>query len=596
MKTKDRKEIGGQYQWDIEAMYPNAAACRKDMEQAQSMAEAYGSYRGRLGAGAKILAEALTKRDELWQKAERVYVYARMKRDEDNRVTEFQALCDQSQTMLSRISEATSFFAPEFARIPRSVLKQYLRDEPALAVYAHLIDELLRSRAHVLSGREEKLLARMSELSGATNDTFTMLNNADIRFGTIKGEDGSRVEVTHGTYLRLMQSRDRGVRQRAYRRMYQAYENQKNTLATLYNYNTKQDVIFARIRKHPSAMEAALFGDRVPRKVYDKLILEVRQALPDLHRYLALRKKLLGVSSLRMYDLYVPLTRRPEKRISYEEAQEMVKRALVPLGGEYGGILEQAFAQRWADVYESEGKTSGAYSFGSYDSLPYMLLNYDNRLEDVFTLIHEMGHSMHAYLTRAAQPYVYGSHSIFTAEVASTVNEALLMRQLLEEAKTKEEKAYLLNMYLEEFRTTLFRQTMFAEFERDTHAAVEAGEVLTAGWLSEAYGRLNRAYHGPAMVQDGRIAMEWSRIPHFYNAFYVYKYATGYSAATALSKAILEKGEAAARPYIEFLRAGESDYPIELLKKAGVDMSRPEPVRDALATFRWLLSELEQLV
>lgn len=596
MKIKDRKEIDSRYKWDIEAMYPDARACRKDMEQAQSMADAYSAYKGRLGGSAKALSEALAKRDEIWQKAEKAYVFARMKRDEDNRVSEFQSLCDQAQTMLARISEATSFFAPEFARIPRSVLRKYLKEEPSLAVYGHLIDELLRSRSHVLSGKEEKLLAQIGELSGTTNDAFTMLNNADIRFGTIRGEEGRPVEVTHGSYIRLMQSQDRRVRQSAYRRMYHAYEKQKNTLATLYHYNTKQDVIHARIRQHPSAAEAALFGDRVPLKVYDNLILEVHQALPALHRYLELRKKLLAVSRLRMYDLYVPLIRRPEKHISYEVAQEMVKRALIPLGREYGRIMEEAFSRRWADVYESEGKTSGAYSFGSYDSLPYMLLNYDGRLEDVFTLIHEMGHSMHAYLTRNAQPFVYGSHSIFTAEVASTVNEALLMRQLLEEAGSKEEKAYLLNLYLEEFRTTLFRQTMFAEFELATHAAVESGETLTADWLSDAYGKLNGAYHGTAMEQDRLIALEWARIPHFYNAFYVYKYATGYSAATALSGAILQRGEDAAKPYIDFLRSGESDYPIELLKKAGVDMSRPGPVRDALATFRWLLEELEKLV
>lgn len=596
MKAKDRKEIDKQYKWDIEAMYLDTRSCRKDMEEALEMARSYDEYSGRLGESPGTLFEALQKRDAIWQKAERVYVYARMKRDEDNRIPEFQALCDQSQSMLAGISEHTSFFAPEFSKIPVAVIHSFLEEEPALGVYRHLIEELLRGRAHVLSGKEEKLLARMSELSGATNDTFTMLNNADIRFGRIKGEDDRPVEVTHGTYIRLMQSHDRSVRKNAYRRMYQAYENQKNTLATLYNYNTKQDVIFARIRKHPSAIKAALFGDKVPLEVYDNLIAEVRQALPALHRYMALRKRALDLPRLRMYDLYVPMVRQTEKYIPYEEAQKIVKRALRPLGDEYGKALEKAFVQRWADVFESEGKTSGAYSFGSYDSMPYMLLNYDGRLEDVFTLIHEAGHSMHAYFTRKTQPYVYGSHSIFTAEVASTVNEALLMRQLLAEAKTKEEKAYLLNLYLEEFRTTLFRQTMFAEFERATHAAVESGEVLTAGWLSETYAALNTAYHGPAMTQDARIAMEWSRIPHFYNAFYVYKYATGYSAATAISAAILEQGESAAKNYLAFLHSGESDYPIELLKMAGVDMSRPEPVRNALDTFRWLLAELEALM
>ncbi|MDI9492052.1 MAG: oligoendopeptidase F [Bacillota bacterium] len=596
MKEKDRKKIKKRYQWNIESMYPNAQACRADMEKVRELAASYGTYSGKLGNDAKTLAEALKARDEIWQKAENVYVYARLKRDEDNRIPEFQALCDQSQTMLAGIAEATSFFAPEFARISKGTIRRFLEEEPSLQIYGHLIDELLRGRSHVLSTKEEKLLAGLSELSGATNDAFTMLNNADIRFGSIRGEDGRPVEVTHGTYVRLMQNRDRRIRQKAYRRMYQAYEKQKNTLATLYNYNTKQDVIFARIRKHPSAIEAALFGDNVPLSVYDNLIEEVHRALPGMHRYMELKKKTLSVPKLRMYDLYVPLVPRPEKYISYEEAQKMVKRALRPLGEEYAGVLERAFEERWADVFESEGKTSGAYSFGSYDSLPFMLLNYDGRLEDVFTLIHETGHSIHAYFTRNTQPYVYGSHSIFTAEVASTVNEALLMRQLLGEAGSKEEKAYLLNLYLEEFRTTLFRQTMFAEFERATHGAVEAGEVLTAGWLSETYAALNRMYHGSAMEQDDLISMEWSRIPHFYHAFYVYKYATGYSAATALSASILEKGDEAAGSYVDFLRTGESNYPIELLKTAGVDMSGPNPVRNALATFRWLLDQLEELL
>jgi oligoendopeptidase F len=378
--------------------------------------------------------------------------------------------------------------------------------------------------------------------------------------------------------------------------MYTAYEKQRNTLATLYNYNTKQDVVYAQIRKHASALESALFPDRVPVSVYDCLIEEVHNALPLLHRYIALRKRMLGVEKLHMYDIYVPLLERPEKDIPYEEAQAIVRDALKPLGKRYAAVLEQSFTERWADVYENEGKTSGAYSFGSYDSLPYMLLNYDGKLEDVFTLIHETGHSIHAHFTRRTQPYVYGSHSIFTAEVASTVNEALLMRYLLSQAGADQEKAYLLNLYLEGFRTTLFRQTMFAEFERETHRAVQEGESLTADFLQDTYAKLNAVYHGPDMHADDYISMEWSRIPHFYNAFYVYKYATGYSAATALSQAIFE-GRAGARDrYVDFLCAGESDYPIELLKKAGVDMSKPEPVRRALTTFGDILSGLEHIV
>jgi oligoendopeptidase F len=593
---KSRDEIEKQYKWDIEAMYVNTEACESDMQDALAMATEYQKYKGKMRSSSQMLLRAFVERDEIWQKAEKAYVYSRMKRDEDNRVSEYQALCDKAQTMVANISEATSFFSPEFSEIPEDLIKSYQTEEPGLVIYAHNIDELLRNKPHILSEEEENLLAKMGELFSVTNDTFTMLNNADISFGSIQDETGKETKITHGTYVRFMQSKDRNVRKNAYSNMYDAYEKQKNTLATLYNYNTKQDVIFSKIRKHPSSLAAALFSDNVPTAVYDNLLKAVHEALPALHRYMALRKRLLKNDDLYMYDVYVPLVERPKEHIAYEKAQDIIKKALAPLGKSYVGVLDKAFSERWADVYEGEGKTSGAYSFGSYDSLPYLLLNYDGRLEDAFTLIHEMGHSMHSYYTRQAQPFAYGSHSIFTAEVASTVNEALLMRYLTANAKSPLEKAYLLNMHLDEFRTTLFRQAMFAEFERMTHKAIEDGEVLTAEWLTENYAELNKKYHGPAVQYDERIGMEWSRIPHFYHAFYVYKYATGYSAATAISERIISLGKDASSEYIEFLKSGESDYPIELLKIAGVDMSTPDPVQKALKTFESLLEEFEQLV
>lgn len=593
---KNRKEIEKKYKWDIEAMYVDARACENDMQQALEMAAEYQKYKGQIANCSQMLLHAFIEKDEIWKKAEKAYVYARMKRDEDNSVSAYQTLCDKAQTMVANISEATSFFSPEFSAIDEDTIKAFQAEESGLDVYAHLINELLRNRPHVLSHEEENLLAKMSELFSVTDNTFTMLNNADIRFGSIKDETGKDTVLTHGNYMRFMQSKDRNIRENAYTHMYDAYEKQKNTLATLYNYNTKQDVIFSKIRKHDSSLEAALFSDNVPTSVYDNLVSEVHAALPVFHRYMDLRKRLLKTQSLKMHDIYVPLVKRPDDHIGYESAQEMIKHALAPLGKEYVDVLDHAFSQRWADVYENEGKTSGAYSFGSYDSLPYVLLNYDGRLEDVFTVIHEMGHSMHSYYTRKTQPFVYGSHSIFTAEVASTVNEALLMRSLIAGAKNPTEKAYLLNMHLEGFRGTLFRQTMFAEFERNTHKAVEDGEVLTAEWLKENYASLNAKYYGPAVDGDDYISMEWSRIPHFYRAFYVYKYATGYSAATAISERILSIGKTASAAYVEFLKSGESDYPVELLKIAGVDMSKPEPVHHALKTFEVLLDEFEQLV
>ena len=436
----------------------------------------------------------------------------------------------------------------------------------------------------------------MSEVTGATNDIFTMLNNADIKFGTVTGEDGQPVEVTHGSYIKLMESHDRDVRKAAYNAMYDSYKELINTIASCYNYNTKTDVVGSRIRKYESARAAALSGDNIPGEVYDNLVAVVNEYLPVLHRYVALRKKMLGLDKMYMYDMYVPLIELPKNDIPYEKALDMMRTALAPLGSEYISKMNEGISQGWIDVYENRGKTSGAYSFGSYDSYPYILLNYTDTLKDVFTIIHEMGHSMHSRYTRDNQPYIYGSHSIFTAEVASTVNESLLMKHLLNNETDTEMRKYLLNLYLEEFRTTLFRQTMFAEFEDMTHKAIEDGQVLTAEGMCEQYEALNAKYYGDAVEKDDTIKYEWARIPHFYNAFYVYKYATGYSAATAISNRILTEGEPARDAYIEFLKTGESDYPIELLKIAGVDMSSPEPVRKAMQTFESLLDEFEKLI
>ena len=377
--------------------------------------------------------------------------------------------------------------------------------------------------------------------------------------------------------------------------MYDAYKGLINTISTAYNYNTKTDVVSSRIRNFGSAREAALSGDNIPGSVYDNLVSVVNENLPNMHRYVALRKKLLGVDKMYMYDMYVPLIKIPKKKIPFEEGLDIIREALKPLGRDYIRKMNKGISQGWIDVYENKGKTSGAYSFGCYDSYPYILLNYADTLRDVFTIIHEMGHSMHSKYTRDAQPYIYGSHSIFTAETASTVNESLLMNYLLDQETKPLMRKYLLNMYLEEFRTTLFRQTMFAEFEDITHKAIEAGQVLTSDWMCEEYQALNDKYYGPAVERDDTIRYEWARIRHFYNAFYVYKYATGYSAATAISHKILTEGEPAAKAYIDFLRTGESDHPIELLKIAGVDMSRPDPIRDAMKTFTDILDEFEEL-
>ena len=596
-ELKTRDQIDSKYKWNIEAMIPDESVISGELETIKKEAEAYGEdFAGRLTESADTLLAAFQKRDNIWRRLEKIYVYARMRRDENNAETKYQAMADQCNSVIAAVSASMAFFTPELLSASEETILAYIDAAPGLEIYRFAICDTMRQKAHILTQAEENILAQMSEITGATNDIFTMLNNADIKFGTIIDEDGDETEVTHGNFIKFMESHDRDVRKNAYNAVYDAYKELINTIASAYNYNTKTDVVSARIRKYESARAAALSGDNIPAEVYDNLVAEVHKNLPAMHRYVELRKKLLGVDKLYMYDMYVPLIKLPETSVSFEEGLDIMRDALQPLGEEYLTKMNKGIEEGWIDVYENKGKTSGAYSFGCYDSYPYILLNYTDTLKDVFTIIHEMGHSMHSRYTRDEQPYIYGSHSIFTAEVASTVNESLLMQHLLRTEDEKEMRKYLLNMHLEEFRTTLFRQTMFAEFEDITHKAIESGETLTAEWMCQQYEDLNAQYYGSAVEKDDVIRYEWARIPHFYNAFYVYKYATGYSAATAISKKILTEGKPAAQDYIRFLKTGESDHPIELLKIAGVDMSSPLPVQQAMETFNQLLDEFESLL
>lgn len=596
-ELKTRDQIDSKYKWNIEAMIPDESVISGELETIKKEAEAYGEdFAGRLTESADTLLAAFQKRDDIWRRLEKIYVYARMRRDENNAETKYQAMADQCNSVIAAVSASMAFFTPELLSVSEETILAYIDAAPGLEIYRFAICDTMRQKAHILTQAEENILAQMSEITGATNDIFTMLNNADIKFGTIIDEDGDETEVTHGNFIKFMESHDRDVRKNAYNAVYDAYKELINTIASAYNYNTKTDVVSARIRKYESARAAALSGDNIPAEVYDNLVAEVHKNLPAMHRYVELRKKLLGVDKLYMYDMYVPLIKLPETSVSFEEGLDIMRNALQPLGEEYLTKMNKGIKEGWIDVYENKGKTSGAYSFGCYDSYPYILLNYTDTLKDVFTIIHEMGHSMHSRYTRDEQPYIYGSHSIFTAEVASTVNESLLMQHLLRTEDEKEMRKYLLNMHLEEFRTTLFRQTMFAEFEDITHKAIESGETLTAEWMCQQYEDLNAQYYGSAVEKDDVIRYEWARIPHFYNAFYVYKYATGYSAATAISKKILTEGKPAAQDYIRFLKTGESDHPIELLKIAGVDMSSPLPVQQAMETFNQLLDEFESLL
>lgn len=594
-KLKTRDQIDAEFKWDIESMFANNDDWNKAYSEALAMAEDYKKYEGRLSEGPETLLSALTDKDRIWLLAEKVYVFARMKRDEDNKVDTYQAMADKCHSLLAKISANLSFFTPELLALEESEVMGYVKNDDKLAVYGHLLSATFAEKKHVLSQSEEALLANMSELSSATNDIFTMLNNADLNFGEIEDKDGNKLPLSHGNFINYMESTDRILRKNAYEATYTAYKNHINTIATAYNYNTKADAVGAKIRKYESSLHSSLSGDDIPLSVYHNLIKIVNKALPTMHKYMEIRKKNLAVDELKMYDVYAPIVELPNVNYTYEEAIEIMKEALLPLGEDYVSKMSEGVKNGWIDVYENQGKTSGAYSFGSYDSKPFILLNYSNMLKDVFTLVHEMGHSMHSLYTRAEQPYVYGGHSIFTAEVASTVNESLLINHLLKNAKDEEFKKYLISFHIEEFRTTLFRQTMFAEFELLAHEAVESGESLTAQFLCDEYEKLNKKYFGDGVSYDDFIRYEWSRIPHFYNAFYVYQYATGYSAATAISRKILTEGPEAKNNYLKFLASGESNYPVELLKIAGVDMSKTEPIELAMEKFAELVSELEKL-
>jgi oligoendopeptidase F len=595
-KLPKRKEIEQQYKWKLEDIYASNDEWEKDFVKVKELIPQMAQYKDKLADSSTTLLQALKLSDELSSLTERVFVYARMRRDEDNTNATYQALADRAKSLSIEVSGALSFITPEIISIPEQKLQEFLNKEPELEVYNHYINEILRQKKHVLSSNEEALLAATGEIAGAARDIFTMLNNADIKFPNIKNEKDEEVELTKGNFIHYMESGDRRVRQDAFKALYSSYIKQKNTLAASLNANVKKNIFYSRARKYPSALEASLDPDNVPKSVYDNLINTIHNHLHLMHRYVALRKKVLQLEELHMYDLYTPLVKEMNKHIYYKEALEIVEKALQPLGDDYIKTLKMGFNEGWIDVYENEGKTGGAYSWGAYTTHPYVLLNYQGTMKDVFTLAHEMGHALHSYYTNKHQPYIYSQYKIFVAEVASTVNESLLMHHLLKNTKDQNEKAYLINHYLDEFRGTVFRQVMFAEFEKIIHEKAENGEALTPQLLSEIYHYLNVQYFGDQMFVDSEIDMEWSRIPHFYNSFYVYKYATGFAAATSLSRQILEEGQPAVDRYIGFLSSGDSDYPIEILRKAGVDLSTPQPIVDALKVFEEMLDQIEKLL
>ncbi|MGG3956456.1 oligoendopeptidase F [Bhargavaea massiliensis] len=591
-----RKDVPVEYTWRLEDIFATDEQWEQEFQQIQALLPKFSEYKGRLGESAQMLYEALQYRDHVFMRLGKLYAYAHMRHDEDTANSLYQGLETRAEGLYAEAGQATAFIVPEILAMDEDVLRTFLQQYEPLRLYAHELDEMNRQRPHVLSEKEEALLAQAAEVMNASSNTFGALNNADLRFPTITDENGEEVEVTHGRYIRFLESEDRRVRRDAFKAVYDTYRKYENTFASTLSGAVKRNNFFARVRNYRSAREAALSKNQIPETVYDNLIETIHRYLPLLHRYVQLRKRVLGLDELHMYDLYTPLVKQVDMKVTYEEAKDILLKGLTPLGDEYISIVKEGFDNRWVDVQETRGKRSGAYSSGSYGTNPYILMNWQDNVNNLFTLAHEFGHSVHSYYTRKYQPYPYGNYSIFVAEVASTCNEALLNDYLLKTIDDEKKKLYLLNHYLETFRGTVFRQTMFAEFEHMIHQMAQNGEALTAKVLTEKYYELNKTYFGDGVVIDEEIGLEWARIPHFYYNYYVYQYATGFSAATALSKQILEEGAPAVERYIEFLKAGSSDYPIEVLKKAGVDMTAPEPIEQACQVFEQKLQELEQLL
>ncbi|MCR4426768.1 MAG: oligoendopeptidase F [Firmicutes bacterium] len=588
-----RDEVREELKWRLEDIYVSDELCENDMAAVRKSLPELAAYAGKLGTSADTLLSCLRLRDRVEELTTRAYVYTHMRKDEDNTKPKYQAMHDRAASLAVEAASRTSFIGPEILTIPQSTLDRFMEDEPDLALYRHYIDNIVRKKVHTLSAPEERIVALAGEMAQGATNIFTMLNNADIKFPTIRDEAGQEVEVTKGRYVKFLESRDRRVRREAFEALYSSYRALLNTLSSTLGAAVKADVFFSRVRNYPSALAAALDRDNIPVDVYTNLIATIRSRLHLMHRYVRLRKRALGLDELHMYDMYTPIVPNVEYSITYEDARETVLQALAPLGRDYLDTLESGFSSGWVDVVENRGKTSGAYSWGSYGSHPFVLLNWQDTLDNMFTLAHEMGHAMHFHYSWATQPYVYSDYAIFVAEVASTVNEILLIEHLLAITKDQAMRMYLLNHYLESFRGTVFRQTMFAEFEKMTHEAFEAGEALTPEFLCDRYRQLNSDYYGADVVSDDDISLEWARIPHFYTAFYVYQYATGFSAAVALARRILEEGEPAVRRYVRFLSGGGSTYPIELLRGAGVDMTSAEPVNRALDAFEKALQEME---
>jgi len=593
---KKREDIPTEFKWDLESIFSQNEVWERDFQALQSRVPELETLQGTLALSGEALLAVLRKRDELYEEAETLYVYASMRRDEDTTNGLYQGMADRIMQLMVRISTAAAYIEPEILALSQETLDRFIQETPDLALYGQQLHDLNRKRPHVRSAEVEAVLAAAGEITDAPDAIFSMIDNADLKLPTIRNEAGEEVELTKGNYLIFIRSTDQRVRKEAFDGLHEAFLKQRNTIAATLAAQVKTDIFYTRQRNYTSSRERALARYNIPVSVYDNLVETVSEHLSLLNRYMKLRKRILQLDELHMYDLYVPIVEETTDEISYEQAKDTVLTALAPLGEQYIHDLRRAFTQHWIDVYETPGKRGGAYSGGAYRTRPFILLNFQNKRDSLYTLAHELGHSMHSFYTRTNQPFQYGDYTIFVAEVASTLNEGLLTEYLLKNTSDPAVRIAILNHSLEDIRGTFFRQTMFAEFEQQIHQQAEHGEPLTADRLTALYTAINEKYYGAETIIDDLIGIEWARIPHFYYNFYVYQYATGISAAAALVQQILHEGEPAVKRYLNFLSSGSSDYSINLLKKAGVDMTSPEPVRQALQLFESHLSQMEQLL
>ena len=587
----ERKDVENKYKWKVEDIFPSDEAWEKSFSEAEKMID-FSEFEGKLG-DRQIMVRFTQKDQETSKKLERLHLYAHMRHDEDTRIAKYTAMQSRAMSLIIKYSSAIAFVQPELTALPEETLKAYAAD-PALNDYDYFFRQIIKDKPHILSAQEEKLLAMGGEVYSQFQNVFSMIDNADIQLGEVTDSEGNKIALTHGVYGVILHGEDRDLRKKAFERYYQAYISLTNTIAATYYGNVKKDVFLTQARKYPSCLARALSNEDVDVSVYNNLIAAVNDSLPSMHRYIALRKKMLGLEEQHMYDIYAPLVGDAELKLPYEKACDLVIEGLAPLGKEYQALLRKGFDEGWVDVCETAGKRSGAYSTGIYGIHPFALLNYQQTTHDVFTIAHEMGHSLHTYFSNTNQPYAKADYRIFVAEVASTVNEVLLLKHILSTTEDPALKKYLLNYYLDTIRTTLHRQTMFAEFEAIAHEMVEKGQPLTSENLCEVYLGLNKKYYGDSIVHDKEIAYEWSRIPHFYTSFYVYKYSTGIISAISIANRILREGESAVKDYMAFLSSGGSNDPVSLLKLAGVDLTKKEVFDNAMKEFDEVLTAFER--